>query len=343
MADRRTSVHGADPTGAAQPAAASLAQALYARLAAHARLRQLQLLVALDEQGSIARAASRLHLSQPAATQARAELERIVGIQLFERHARGVRATAAGRSLLAAARGALAGVRETAETIAALSHGATAALRLGAIPAAAHALVAELLAVFCAARPGVHIDLYEDSGGRLLPLLTAGSLDAVFCREPEVLPAQCRFDALLADEVVVVAARGHALAARRGLALPDLADACWVLPAPQTQLRQVFEELTASALPQARWFAVATASLPVVAGMLLQPGALALLPASLSTALCANGQLCRLDLALRRPLRPLGVAYDAAQAPALLHELLSTPIQRASARRSGGAQARAQR
>lgn len=323
MADRPERVSDAAPRGAA-----SLAQALYARLAAHARLRQLQLLVALDEHGSIARAASRLHLSQPAATQALAELERIVGIRLFERHARGVRATPAGRSLLAAARAALAGVRETADAIAAISHGATAALRLGAIPAAAHALVAELLAVFCAARPGVHVDLYEDSGARLLPLLGAGSLDAVFCREPEALPPPCRFDALLADEVVVVAARGHAAAARRGLQLADLAGSRWVLPAPQTQLRQVFEELVASALPRAGWFPVATASLPVVAGMLRQPGAVALLPASLTSALCANGQVCRLDLALHRPLRPLGVAYDAAHAPALLHELLA-------ARRSG--------
>lgn len=319
MADRHES-----SSDALRPGACGLAQALYARLAAHARLRHLQLLVALDEHGSIARAAKRMHLSQPAATQALAELERIVGMRLFERHARGVRATPAGRSLLAAARAALAGVRDTADAIAAISHGATAALRLGAIPAAAHALVAELLAAFCAARPGVHIDLHEDSSARLLPLLGALSLDAVFCREPEMLPAGCRFDALRADEVVVVASREHALAGRHGLRLADLADACWVLPAMHTQLRQVFDELVPRALPQARWFPVATTSLPVVAGMLTQPGAVALLPASLSATLCASGQLCRLDLALRRPLRPLGVAYDAANAPALLHELLST-------------------
>lgn len=66
-------------------------QVLYARLARHARLRQLQLLVALQQCGSVLQAAASLHMSQSAATQALAEMERVLGVRLFERHARGIR------------------------------------------------------------------------------------------------------------------------------------------------------------------------------------------------------------------------------------------------------------
>ncbi|KAB2895761.1 MAG: LysR family transcriptional regulator, partial [Burkholderiaceae bacterium] len=68
-------------------------------MATQGRLRQLHLLVELEDCGSIMRAAEFLHMSQSAATQALAELERILGMPLRERHARGSRLTPAGRKL----------------------------------------------------------------------------------------------------------------------------------------------------------------------------------------------------------------------------------------------------
>lgn len=299
-----------------------LAAVLYARLAAQTRLRQLQLLVAIGDCGSIARAAAQLHVSQPAATQALADLERLLGLKLFERHARGMRATGAGRALLTAARAILAGLREAAESLAAISHGAPAVLRLGAIPAATAALMPALLAAFAGAHPDVHLDLQEDHGSRLLPLLTAGNLDAVFCRRPRALPAGFVFEPLRDDAVVVVAGAGHALAGRRGLALADLAQSRWVLPALHTQLREIFDSVVRPALPGARHLPVATMSLPLLAGLLQQPGAIVLVPASLAGALDAAAAVCRLDVDVGARLDPLGVAYDADCPFDLLRECL---------------------
>ncbi|WP_137895212.1 LysR family transcriptional regulator [Ramlibacter sp. 2FC] len=300
-----------------------LAKVLHARLAAHGRLRQLQLLVALEDCGSIARAAEQIPMSQSAATQALAELERVVGMTLFERHARGVRATPAGRALMSAARGAMAGLLDAAESLAALRQGATATLRLGAIPAAACALISPLLGAFYGAHPEVHLELLEDSGARLLPMLTAGSLDAVFCRAPQRLPAGFGFEPLLADEGVVVAAAGHALAGRSALPMAALAGARWVLPTASIQLREVFETVVLAALPQASWFPVSTLSLPVLEGLLHQPGAVTLLPRSMCANLLAGGRVCRLDVAFSAPLAPLGVAYPQAGGSALLQDLLA--------------------
>lgn len=323
IAGRRMSTHvstgGTDSPG--------LSRTLYARLAAHARLRQLQLLVAVDETGSIARAAARIPMSQSAATQALGELERIVDMALFERHARGVRPTPAGRALIAAARGAMAGLLDASESLAALRQGATAALRLGAIPAAAAALIPSLLARFSQTRPEVHLEVIEEGGLSLLPALFAGSLDAVFCREPKELPAEFVFERLLDDAVVVLAGVADARFGRTGLTLADLAEARWVLPPAGIQLREAFDAVVLAALPGAACLPMSTMSLPVLEAMLQQPGTVSLMPRSICASLLAGGRVRQLDVAIDTRIAPLGVAHLREGAPEALKALLAPALR----------------
>jgi molybdate transport repressor ModE-like protein len=121
---------------------------LFSRMVKQVRLRQLQLLLALQQCGSVMQAAVELSMSQSAATQALAELERVLDIKLFERHARGMRPTVAGQALIDAARGMLVGLQEVSESLASIRRGASAALRLGAIPAAALSVLSQLLPRF---------------------------------------------------------------------------------------------------------------------------------------------------------------------------------------------------
>src|ERR1700704_581331 len=67
-------------------------------------LQQLRYLVEVVEAGSLGRAAQTLHVSQPALSQAMAELERRLGVALFERVGRGRRPTSAAREVLHFAR-----------------------------------------------------------------------------------------------------------------------------------------------------------------------------------------------------------------------------------------------
>ena len=69
---------------------------MFSRLMAKARLRHLQLLVAVADQGNLKHAAEEVGLSQPAATQAIAELEQLLELRLFERHSKGMRLAAGG-------------------------------------------------------------------------------------------------------------------------------------------------------------------------------------------------------------------------------------------------------
>lgn len=302
---------------------------LYSRLMRHVRLRQLQLLLALQHSGSVVKAAQHLDMSQSAATQALAELERVLDLRLFERHARGMRATQAGQALIDAAHGVMSELEDVAETLAAIRLGASAALRLGAIPAAAHTILAPLLARFYAQRPQVHVDVQEGEGARLLPLLIAGALDAVFCRQPALLPESHVFEPLLADEAVFIAAPTHPLASARQVRLAQLADARWVLPTSSIAVRDIFERVVLAQLPQAQWFHISTVSLPVLQGLLAQHRAVTVVPRSIMPALHHAGPLagvCMLDMALPREalaLAPLGVVYRREAKPALLREMLA--------------------
>ncbi|WP_404300356.1 LysR family transcriptional regulator [Alicycliphilus denitrificans] len=301
---------------------------LFSRLAKHVRLRQLQLLLALQQCGSIGKAAAYLDMSQSAATQALAELERVLDMRLFERHARGIRPTQAGQALIDAARGVMHELEDASETLAAIRLGASAALRLGAIPAAAYSILAPLLARFYALRPQVHVDVQEDEGARLLSLLIGGGLDAVFCRRPALLPESFAFAPLLADEAVFVAAGTHPLAAAAHVPLAALADARWVLPTTSIAVRDIFEREVLAQLPRAQWFPVSTVSLPVLQGLLGQPQAVVLAPRSIVPGLSharASAGVCMLDMEVDRTafaLAHLGVVHRREPVPPLLREML---------------------
>jgi DNA-binding transcriptional LysR family regulator len=306
------------------------AKVLFARLMTHGRLRQLRLLVAMDDHGSIARAAASIHLSQSAATQAVGDLERLLDVKLFDRHARGIRATTAGQALIAAARGAMAGLLGAVESLSALQRGATGTLRLGAIPAASYTVLPALLELFCADYPGVHLEVKENAGNALLPLLLAGHLDAVFCRAPPSLPADFAFTPLLADDVVVIGAASHPMAGKADVSLESLADSRWIMPTVNIEVRAIFDAVVLRNFPDARFLMVSTVSVPVLEGLLQQGNAATICPRSVAKGMLANPRICLLDVTLPArlpPLSPLGVAYRETNTAEPLQNLLALAAQ----------------
>lgn len=311
---------------------AAHAKVLFTRLVTYGRLRQLQLLVAVDECGSISRAATRLNMSQSAATQAITELERLVDMKLFERHARGIRSTAGGRTLLAAARGSMSRLLQSSESLAAIQRGATEALNLGAIPAAAHVIVSELLGAFCRSYPNVHTGLQEATTGRLVSQLVAGNLDAAFCRSPDNLPDGFIFHSLLDDDAVVIASSRHPLAGIDTLTLQSLVGARWIVPAVNLPLREIFDTLVLRALPDAPLMQVSTISFPIVEELLQDLGTVTLVPRSVSTGMVKGNRVCRLDVPLFAFLPPLGIAYRESNMSAPMQSLLKLALAQRNAR-----------
>ena len=141
----------------------------------------------------------------------------------------------------------------------------------------------------------------------------------------DLLPEAFAFEALLADDAVVLASHQHPLAGQAQIPLTALQSARWVLPTANIAVRDIFEREVLPLLPQAQWFPVSTVSLPVLRALLSQPLAVVLLPRSIVPGINTAADLCVLDVQLggaHSALAPLGVAYRKEGAPQLLREML---------------------
>src|SRR3954471_19752448 len=95
---------------------------------------QLAAFRAVADHGSVGRGADALMVSQPAVSKQIKELEKSLGVVLFERHARGVRLTDAGELLAGYARRIFALADEAEEAIEDLQGLRRGRLRIGATP-----------------------------------------------------------------------------------------------------------------------------------------------------------------------------------------------------------------
>ena len=105
---------------------------------ARLKTRQLLLLMALEEEGNIHRAAQVLNMTQPAASKLLKELEDMLGVPLFDRLPRGMRATWYGETMIRHARMALASLSQAHDEIEALKSGRFGQVSIGAITAPGH-------------------------------------------------------------------------------------------------------------------------------------------------------------------------------------------------------------
>src|SRR5690348_9488332 len=142
-------------------------------------LRHLRYFVAIAEEGSFTRAAERLWVAQPGLSTQMRRLEAELGVQLFERHPRGVVLTQAGELFLGRARAAVSAAEVALGTGRDLDSGVIGSLRLGLAGGARWALASELLLRFGRERPGVELTVVEAHGLALWRDLRAGRLDAL--------------------------------------------------------------------------------------------------------------------------------------------------------------------
>ncbi len=302
-----------------------------ARLAARLRFRHLQLLLALERAGSLRGAAQGMNLTQPALSKALAEIEAAFGVPLFERNARGLKATPRGRVALQGAALLLAQLGQLQQELTAAAPALL--LRLGAPPFVAHGYLPPLLARLTAATPPVQVSLLEERVPLLLRALAAGEVDALVSTHPAQMPedlgAELAFERLFDADFEVIAPPAHALAPSRRVDWAQLARERWVLPGPDSMLRRVLDECFRRAGVVAPAPVVESTS-PVTNVELVARGlGLGAAPGPAVQPAVAQGRVARLRVAPAVPPAPVALITRAGPRNARVDAL------RAALRRSG--------
>ena len=143
-------------------------------------LDQLRTFVAIVDAGGVTQAASRINLSQPAATRQIQVLEGTLGLRLFERSGRRVVLTAEGEELLRSSRRVLAEAEAMRERARALRKGDSGVLTIGATPPMIEAVLAGFLPGHLQRHPGIEIRIVEDGGESLVARLERGEVQVAY-------------------------------------------------------------------------------------------------------------------------------------------------------------------
>jgi DNA-binding transcriptional LysR family regulator len=204
-------------------------------------LRQLRYFIAVAEEGGFRRAAARLFMAQPPLSQQIAALERELGVQLFDRTARGSELTVAAHALLPHARRAIAAADATVAASKSLRDGTEGTLRLSFVSSASLSVVPRILSHYGERWPLVGFDLHELPNDQQIERIRNGHLDA------GVVRAKTGHEELeslwLMDEPLVAAVpRHHALASQSKAWLADLRNDSFI-GVDRTQSPHLFHDL----------------------------------------------------------------------------------------------------
>jgi LysR family hydrogen peroxide-inducible transcriptional activator len=183
-------------------------------------LRQLQYVVAVAELGGFRRAAEACGVAQPSLSAQVAHVESALGVQIFERGARGVRVSAAGAPVVERARAVLLAARDFSDAARQQADPLRGTLRIGIIPTVCPYLLPELARPLRRKLPDLHVVWSEDKTAPLLEQISEARLDAaIVARDARV----ARFEqAPIGDDpFVLAAAPEHPLMRRSSPASPD--------------------------------------------------------------------------------------------------------------------------
>jgi DNA-binding transcriptional LysR family regulator len=193
-------------------------------------IRQLNYFVAVAEEEHVGRAAERLHISQSPLSRQIAQLEERLGLTLFERSQQRIRLTADGRTFLTETRAFLTHGQRLESLGRRLGRGDEGGLCIGYVENAMHSgVLPAALRTVRAARPAVHVALYNKPSSEQLEGLRQRSLDvALVCMplpadDPELDSVQ-----VLSDPMLLALPSGHPLAARETLAAADVRGEEWI-------------------------------------------------------------------------------------------------------------------
>jgi len=156
------------------------------------QLRHLRYFVKIVEAGSFSRAATTIHVAQPALSQQIAELEEKLGLQLLQRNPRGVTPTPAGEALYREASSILRQVERLPGIVRSSAGEPHGTVGVGMSAALGPALTGPLIAAARTAVPKVSLKFTIADSGSIKSRVQSQELDLALAYEDELVPTFAR-------------------------------------------------------------------------------------------------------------------------------------------------------
>jgi DNA-binding transcriptional LysR family regulator len=194
----------------------------------------LHYFVTVAEEGQITRAARRLHIAQPALSQAIAQLEAELGLKLLDRHPRGVTLTPAGEQFFVKASLAVDATRDAMQTARSLARAQRGTIEFGFLGAPPGLDSPAPLALFASTHPSIDIR-YRDLPFPFVPTASwLADVDMAVCHRPPEDP-NVWAQLLRVEPRVVLAPKTHPLAERLEVSVADVIDETFISLHPSVE------------------------------------------------------------------------------------------------------------
>jgi DNA-binding transcriptional LysR family regulator len=187
-------------------------------------LRHLRYFVAVAEEENVSRAALKLHVSQPGLSRQIRDLEDEIGFQLFERSAKSLKLTAAGKVFLTEAKAVLQRADDAVKKARAVARDGGGEIHVGYAPSLTVQILPPMLRAFQGEFPQVRVTLHDLSSEEMLTQLGGKKLHvALTARPPEKVLRNFSFVEFARYAICVAVSPVHPLAKSRALTLPQVA------------------------------------------------------------------------------------------------------------------------
>jgi DNA-binding transcriptional LysR family regulator len=235
-------------------------------------------------------------------------LEDMLGVELFERHSRGMRPTWYGESLIRHARMVLATLEEAGEELDSLKAGRFGRVGIGSVTSPGLSVLPAAISLVKREQPHLQISVHIETSDVLLERLGRGELDMVIGRVLERFDSSLlRFERLCDEPVSVIARRDHPLLTEQGLTLPQLEQARWVVPPVGSVLRQPFDQMFRQAGLDGPQVLVESASLLFITKMLQESDFVAVVARDIAQYYAKHGMVAIVPVNIPCEMEPYGL------------------------------------
>jgi DNA-binding transcriptional LysR family regulator len=207
-------------------------------------VRQLKVLLAVIETGSLGKAADRLHLTQPAVTKIIQRLEEELGVALFTRGARGMSPTKYADALFLHAQNATASLTQAAKDIEVLKNGSESTVSVASSPVIGGEILPQAIKYLADRRPNINIKVALEPAESLHDLILEHKVDFAIGVLGETKSSKAiREELLFYDKLVIVARPGHPLTRNPEVRPQDLGLQDWIAPDDRSLIRHRLQHL----------------------------------------------------------------------------------------------------